>query len=330
MPTEYRLIKFRGKFAITWRDESGRHRHTLGTASRAEADRQFADFIKRREIASRPNVITVAFAWEGYRKALGEKPAAKTMGFEWKALEAHFAQRGAEELTEADCIAFMEARRKQGRAEGTIWTELGRLRSALKWAESKTLISRAPKIYRPERPPPRDKRMTRAQIRTFLNACTFPHIKLFATIAVTTGARMGAILQLTWDRVDFEANRIRFQDPDMKRSRKGRATVSMNNQLREALTAAKEAAMTGYVIEWGGSRVLSVKKGLGTAGKAAGLPWVTAHVFRHSAACAMAERGVSMAEIAQFLGHADSRVTERVYARFSPDYLRKAADALEF
>jgi hypothetical protein len=31
----------------------------------------------------------------------------------------------------------------------------------------------------------------------------------------------------------------------------------------------------------------------------------TAHVFRHSAATAMAERGVPMAEIAQFLGHAD-------------------------
>jgi integrase len=43
----------------------------------------------------------------------------------------------------------------------------------------------------------------------------------------------------------------------------------------------------------------------------------------------MAEAGIGMAEIAQFLGHSDSRTTERVYARFSPDYLRKAAEALE-
>ncbi len=37
-----------------------------------------------------------------------------------------------------------------------------------------------------------------------------------------------------------------------------------------------------------------------------------------------------MSEIAQMLGHSDSRVTEKVYARFSPTYLRGAAAALEF
>ena len=43
----------------------------------------------------------------------------------------------------------------------------------------------------------------------------------------------------------------------------------------------------------------------------------------------MAEGGIPMAGIAQFLGHKDSRVTERVYARFSPNYLRGAASMLE-
>jgi integrase len=36
-----------------------------------------------------------------------------------------------------------------------------------------------------------------------------------------------------------------------------------------------------------------------------------------------------MAEIAQFLGHSSESVTYRVYARFSPDHLRRAAAALE-
>ena len=43
----------------------------------------------------------------------------------------------------------------------------------------------------------------------------------------------------------------------------------------------------------------------------------------------MAEAGHPMSEIAQYLGHADSRITERVYARYSPSHLRRAADALE-
>jgi integrase len=44
----------------------------------------------------------------------------------------------------------------------------------------------------------------------------------------------------------------------------------------------------------------------------------------------MAEAGVSMEEIAQYLGHRDVGITRKVYARFSPDYLRKAAAALEY
>lgn len=44
----------------------------------------------------------------------------------------------------------------------------------------------------------------------------------------------------------------------------------------------------------------------------------------------MAERGVSMEEIAQYLGHTDGNVTRRVYARFSPDFLRLAAKASEY
>jgi len=36
-----------------------------------------------------------------------------------------------------------------------------------------------------------------------------------------------------------------------------------------------------------------------------------------------------MRKIAQFLGHSDVRTTERIYALYSPDYLRDAAAALE-
>ncbi|WP_253284257.1 MULTISPECIES: tyrosine-type recombinase/integrase [unclassified Ruegeria] len=57
---------------------------------------------------------------------------------------------------------------------------------------------------------------------------------------------------------------------------------------------------------------------------------VSPHVLRHTAAVHMAEAGIAMEEIAQFLGHSDSRITASVYARYSPEHLRKAASALEF
>jgi len=61
----------------------------------------------------------------------------------------------------------------------------------------------------------------------------------------------------------------------------------------------------------------------------AGLEDVSAHVLRHTAAVWMAEAGVPMDEISQYLGHSNVEITRRVYARYSPDYLRKAASALE-
>lgn len=272
----------------------------------------------------------MSYAWQQYQKTLEDRPAGITMGHEWKAVGPHFGKMDASRVTEEDCLSYMAKRRALGRSDGTIWTELGHLRSALKWAERKGMIFKAPAIFRPARPVPRDKRLTKEEAKRFRDACDFPHVKLFVILAMTTGARMGAILDLKWDRVDFDAGRIALHNPDRNATNKTRAIVSMNKTAREALLRAKEGATSPYVIEWGGHRVRSVKKALGGAGRRAGLPWVTAHVFRHSAATHMAEAGVPMAEIAQYLGHSDSRLTERIYARFSPKYLEKAAAALEF
>ncbi|WP_407696212.1 tyrosine-type recombinase/integrase [Sphingobium sufflavum] len=53
-----------------------------------------------------------------------------------------------------------------------------------------------------------------------------------------------------------------------------------------------------------------------------------AHLLRHTAAIWMAEARTPMSEIASFLGHRDTTITARVYARYSPDYLAGAAQAL--
>jgi integrase len=43
----------------------------------------------------------------------------------------------------------------------------------------------------------------------------------------------------------------------------------------------------------------------------------------------MAEAGIPIPEIGQYLGHGDLKTTYKIYARFSPDYLKKAASSLE-
>jgi integrase len=92
----------------------------------------------------------------------------------------------------------------------------------------------------------------------------------------------------------------------------------------------REGAITEYVVEYAGRKVASVKRAFKAAVARAGLPKNTSpHILRHSAAVHMVESGVSFAETAQFLGHASEVMTFRVYGRFSPTHLRRAASALE-
>lgn len=323
-----RLVKYRDAYAAEWWEDGKRFRRSLGTRDPLNAQVAFAQFNKIREELNR-KPYTVKQAWEGYRASLGDKPAAKTMGFEWKAVGPHFGEKLAYLITEEDCLSYTALRRAKGRSDGTIWTELGRVRMALLWAKKKNHIDVVPEITRPSPPPPRKQYMTREDVALFYKACQFPHLLLWARLAIGTAGRAQALLDLTWDRVDFRTNLIDLHDPDRSVTRKGRATVPMNKGLRKALEEARKGATCDYVIEWGGQKVGSVKKGVHAAAVRAGMPWVTPHVFRKTAARLMAEAGRPMSEIAQYLGHGDETTTARVYARYSPTYLSGAADALD-
>lgn len=326
---EFTLVPYRGKLAIQYHDESGRHRVSTGTSDDSQAKRFLRAWVERYQEARRPDRITVKFAWEGYRKSIVGKAAYKTMGFEWKPLASHFGELWADDIKERDCASYAAERIAAGRSAGTAWTELGRLRTALKWAEKQGLIAKAPHIWRPTPPGPRQKRMTPEQVKAVIDATMTPHARLALILLWTTGARIGAVLSLTWDRVDFEGRLIHFAEADVATNNKGRGVVRMNNTARSALLGAKAGALTGYVIEWDAKPVESIKTALRAAARRAGLPWVTAHVFRHSVACNLVEQGVPMEKVSQLLAHRNIETTERIYARFSPAYQQEAAAAQE-
>jgi len=240
------------------------------------------------------------------------------MRYSWKALEPHFGHYRPDQITPAMCKAYAKSRKVK---PGTIIKDLGLLRTALK--------GKGGEYWLPPSPEPRDRYLTRAEFDRLLKASSLPHIRLFITLALATGARAGALLELTWDRVDFSRGLIKLTDG--QRGRKGRnPAVPMTNAARTALQAAYKGRQSEFVIEWAGNSVGSVKRAFREACAKAGLEGVTPHVLRHTAAVWMIEAGASLVEVAQYLGHTDTRTTFRVYARHSPDHLRTAAKALEF
>jgi integrase len=187
-------------------------------------------------------------------------------------------------------------------------------------------ITEAPYVEMPPKPPPRDLWLTRADVDSLIHAAGPPHTRLFIVLAYHTAARAGAILDLTWDRVDLDHRLITYDRPGRTRSRKRRATVPINAVALAELQAARMVAVSDHVIEYHGKPVVLIRASFATASRRAGVR-CTPHTLRHSAATHMVMAGVPMVEIARMLGDTVAMV-EQVYGKHSPEFLRRAADAL--
>lgn len=240
-------------------------------------------------------------------------------------MEPSFGHRLAKAITREDCREHYEKRKRAGRSNSTIRKELEVLRAALRFRYGND----APAIWMPPPSKPRDRYLTREELTKLLEAIETPHVRLFVVLAVTTGARMSALLDLTWDRVDMDRGVIDLNPAGRHTSNKRRAVVPIADKAVPFLRDARPASMTDYVIEYAGGPVKSVKKAVQAAAKRSGVP-CSPHVFRHTAGVWMAEANVPMQMIAQYLGHTSTRVTETTYARYSPSYMRDASAALNW
>lgn len=324
---QLKIGRLRGGFCVTWTEGGKRRRYRLDARDRAAAEAEALAVYRRK--AARLDRPTVAAIWSAYIADRSGRPIATTMGHTGKAVLPFFGNLDADTISTDHCRQYTASRRATGRSDGTIWTELGHLRTALRWAAAQRIITHAPEIERPAKPKPKDRYLTAAEVTRLIDHAHAPHVRLAMIIMLATAARVGAVLDLTWDRVDFERRQINLQLPDAT-TRKGRAIVPINDWLMAALTAAAPAALSDYVIEHGGGPVKSVLRGVYAAADRAGLKGVSPHVLRHTAAVHMAAAGVPMDQISQYLGHSNVQITSSVYARFAPDHLRDAANVLDF
>ena len=181
----------------------------------------------------------------------------------------------------------------------------------------------------PPAPPPRNRYLTRDESK-LLRSTVAPtnNLALLAEIAIATGARKSAICQMKWSQVDFDRKLVDLRG-DEGAANKRRTVVPMTDNLYDWLRDARSIAMTGHVIEFNGSPIKRIDIAFRRrVERVPELRDVTPHVLRHTAAVWMAEGGVPMSQISQFPGHTNTKITESVYARFSPDFLRHAAVAL--
>lgn len=183
--------RLRGGFCVTWHEGERRRRYQLAARTRKEAEAEGRDRYLKETARNSP--LTVAQVWNLYMDSLGPKPTAKTMGYTGVAVLAHFGALRPEQITVDDCRAYLRQRLSSGRKIGSVHTELGHLRSAVRWAGKVRAVDHVPHIEMPPKPDSNVRPLSDAQIGALVKNCRAPHVRLAVIVLLATGARVGAV-----------------------------------------------------------------------------------------------------------------------------------------
>ncbi|MGB8951104.1 MAG: tyrosine-type recombinase/integrase [Candidatus Aminicenantales bacterium] len=164
------------------------------------------------------------------------------------------------------------------------------------------------------------------EISALLSHCRSP-LKETVLLALNTGMRIGEIMALRWDDVDFLNEYILIRDSKSGRSRK----VPLNEIAKNALLSLREA--TGaYEFVFYNPRTRTYtkypRKAFWNACRKAGISSLCFHDLRHHAASAMVQAGVDLHTVSKILGHSTIKLTMR-YSHPGFDHTKNAVKALE-
>jgi integrase len=189
------------------------------------------------------------------------------------------------------------------------------------------------------------------QVRALIEGTRGDRLHAYWTLAATSGMRQAEMLGLTWADIDGATVHVHrtllWEDGQPVLGRTKTETSVRDVPIPPVAIAAlrehrrmqlEERAAAGVPTEDG--LVFVTVRGLPIRGsnlmppfRAAlarlGLPPVTIHSLRHSAATVLIVSGYPIAKVAAILGHSSSRVTEMVYSHLTGKDTADAADVME-
>jgi integrase len=151
-----------------------------------------------------------------------------------------------------------------------------------------------------------------------------PYVTAAIKLLVFTGARLGEVLGLRWDQIDFDRGTARLAD-----SKTGAKTLHLPPPALTALSELPRIEGNPHVIVGGvsGAALADLERPWRAIRKAAGLEDVRLHDLRHSFASAAASSGMGLPIIGKMLGHSQAQTTQR-YAHLASDPVKAAAAAV--
>jgi integrase len=264
------------------------------------------------------------------------KSAATRRDYAWigRDLKAEFGAKTPISSITADRIAEYEgkrlaATRKVGDAErplapATLNRPLAFLRHILRLAQEWGVLASAPKI-RLAREKGRLRWLKPEEAVRLLDACRrSPNKALLDLVefALFTGVRQGEALNLTWERVDRASGTVTLTETKNGEDR----TINLNQNADAVLERRWRSEASGYV--FGSRNWNTYRTAWETALRTARIENFRFHDLRHTFASWLVQKGRSLQEVKDLLGHKSLAMTLR-YAHLAPERLRAAVAVLD-
>ena len=222
-------------------------------------------------------------------------------------------------------------------SDGTIARELSILNAALRFYKKRRKITDVPFIQMPPPPPARSRWLTPDEYQRLYANADSENLRDFMELMIRTLQRPGFLLDLELDQIDLPRRRISFLKRGQRQTRKRRPDVRISEMLVPLLRRRMAQSASGYLLEKHGQPITNLLTPFRQAASRAGLhdvddpdcERVIPYTLRHTGATWLAQSGVDLWQIAGMLGHKDTRMVERVYAKHHPDFQQKAVETLD-
>lgn len=214
---------------------------------------------------------------------------------------------------------------KCGRTSSTHRRYMGIIRAAVQWTFDRGEIPTMPPIYKPKA---RDREGVRPftvdELRRLFTAAEHEHERRFLLLCTANAPRPGAVMQLTWDRINPETHVVDYDVPGREITKKRRARAPLCPTAAAYFEAHRSI---GPVVQWRGRALKGFKMTFKRLSERASLTG-SAYGIRKAVAIWLRKEGVHEWDIKGMLGHRIDGETER-YAQYRPEYMRGAAAAVE-
>jgi integrase len=157
---------------------------------------------------------------------------------------------------------------------------------------------------------------------TASQASRSPFLFPIVLIALTTGARLGEILGLKWEDVDFENNAAHLRDTKNSTPRSIPLIDLVSHELKQIYTRKNPGKEHIFASRTAFGKKLDIKKSWQEALKRAKINNLRFHDLRHTYATLAAKQGASNIELATAMGHKTLQMLKR-YTHLEAEITRK-------